>query len=243
MKLIKLDAIDSTNDFLKQMSRSEVIDNFTIVSAKNQLKGKGQMGAIWESEAGKNLTISILIKDLIRDVSEIYNLNIAVALGILSVLKSYEILNLSVKWPNDIMAENCKIGGVLIENVIKHDKKIESVVGIGLNVNQVDFSQLQNATSMCSILGLEFDLNTIIFKIAQEIQLNCTLITMQKQELLWSLYHQNLFKIGVFTLFEEFNKSQFNGIIQGVTLQGKLQILNDKNEIKSYGLKEIKILF
>lgn len=74
MNLIKLDAIDSTNDFLKEMSRSQIVENFTVVTAKNQTKGKGQMGATWEIESGKNLIMSILVKELLKDIDEIFHL-------------------------------------------------------------------------------------------------------------------------------------------------------------------------
>ena len=65
MRLVKLDAIDSTNDFLKDWARREMVENFTVVTAENQTKGRGQMGAVWNSESGKNLIVSILIKNII----------------------------------------------------------------------------------------------------------------------------------------------------------------------------------
>ena len=61
MKVIKLDAIDSTNEFLKDLISKQLVDNFTIVTAENQTKGKGQMGSVWNSETGKNLIMSVLI--------------------------------------------------------------------------------------------------------------------------------------------------------------------------------------
>ena len=83
MKLIKLDAIDSTNEFLKALSNKENLENFTVVTAENQTKGKGQMGSEWSSEVGKNLIMSILIKDYLFDINQIFNLNIAVSLAVL----------------------------------------------------------------------------------------------------------------------------------------------------------------
>ena len=73
MKLIKLDAIDSTNDFLKSMSSQDQLENFTVVTAENQTKGKGQMGAVWKSETGKNLIMSVLVKDFLFDNENLYN--------------------------------------------------------------------------------------------------------------------------------------------------------------------------
>ena len=82
MRLVKLDAIDSTNDFLKNLCRSiKEVENFTVVSAENQTKGKGQMGSVWETQAGKNLIMSVLIKKVLLQMrNHIFELNIAVAL-------------------------------------------------------------------------------------------------------------------------------------------------------------------
>lgn len=241
--IIKLDAIDSTNDFLKDLGRSRMLDNFTVVCATRQTKGKGQMGAKWESESGKNITVSILIKNLITNIADIYVLNIAIALSIIAVLEQFKIDNLAIKWPNDIMAGSKKIGGILIENSIKADKNIESVVGIGLNVNQVIFYDLVKATSMALILGHEVNLDIIIAKIVTEIQFNYNNIVAHKEYDLWLLYHKNLFKINVPIAFENTRKQQFMGIIQGVTKTGKLQVLDDNDAIKLFGIKEIKMLF
>ncbi|MDG2433324.1 biotin--[acetyl-CoA-carboxylase] ligase, partial [Flavobacterium sp.] len=109
MKLIKLDAIDSTNEFMKELSKSQQLENFTVVTAENQTKGKGQMGSIWDSETGKNLTMSVFVKETILDINHIFTLNIAVALAIYTALETVNIPALSIKWPNDIMSYNFKI--------------------------------------------------------------------------------------------------------------------------------------
>ena len=87
MKLIKLDAIDSTNEFLKGLANKQELENFTVVTAENQTKGKGQMGAVWPSEAGKNLIMSVLVKDFLSDIEQVYNLNIAVSLAVIEALR------------------------------------------------------------------------------------------------------------------------------------------------------------
>ena len=69
MKLIKLDAIDSTNDFLKRLLVAQSVENYIVVTTKSQTNGKGQMGSTWDSEAGKNLIMSILVKDFLKDIN------------------------------------------------------------------------------------------------------------------------------------------------------------------------------
>ena len=83
MKLIKLDAIDSTNDFLKALASQDELDNFTVVTAENQTKGKGQMGSKWQSESGKNLIMSALVKDFLYDNEQVFNLSIIFSLAVI----------------------------------------------------------------------------------------------------------------------------------------------------------------
>jgi BirA family biotin operon repressor/biotin-[acetyl-CoA-carboxylase] ligase len=243
MNIIKLDAIDSTNDFLKEISRNQLVENFTIVTAKNQTKGKGQMGSVWQSEIGKNLTMSILIKDSLSNQSQIFDLNIAISLAVIQALNEFRIPKLTVKWPNDIMSDTKKIGGILIENSFKTDSTIESIVGIGLNVNQTDFSNLPNASSLAVVSKMEYDLDEIVNKIYFQIKKNCEIIVSNQSEKLWENIHQNLFRIGVPMPFEDAEKNRFMGIIKGISSDGKLEILLEDDSIKSYGIKEITMLY
>lgn len=243
MKLIKLNAIDSTNDYLKKISRNQLLDNFTVVTADCQTKGKGQMGSVWESEVGKNLIVSILIKDILVESNQIFDLNVAVAVAIFEVLEGYSVPNLSIKWPNDIMSDTKKIGGILIENSFKTDNRIESVVGIGLNVNQKEFSHLPKASSLALVLNSNLDLDIILQQIYFQIKKNCGLIISKKADMIWAKYHLNLFKIGIPMAFEDVNKVKFMGIIQTVSEDGLLQILLEDDRILSYGIKEIQLLY
>ena len=220
-----------------------MVDNFTTVVAQKQTKGKGQMGAAWESEGGKNLIMSILVKDVLQNVDEIFHLNVAIALSVLQVLQDFKVPNLSVKWPNDIMSDHKKIGGILIENSFKSDTKIESIVGIGLNVNQKQFENLPKASSMAVITSTEFDLDMLLNKIIFQIKKNCSWILSNQSDKLWKEYHNHLFKINVPMAFEDANQNKFMGIIQGVSSEGRLQVILEDDSIKSYGIKEIQILF
>ncbi len=243
MSIIKLNAIDSTNDFLKVLSRNQSVDNFTTVVAQKQTNGKGQMGAVWQSEEGKNLIMSVLVKDVLQNVDEIFHLNVAVALSVIQVLEVFNIPNLSVKWPNDIMSDPKKICGILIENSIKSDTNVESIIGIGLNVNQLKFDNLPKASSMAVICEKEFDLDSILDLIIFQIKKNCSWILSQQSDKLWQEYHKKLFKINVPMAFEDVFQNKFMGIIQGVLTDGRLQVLLEDDSIKSYGIKEIQVLF
>ncbi|MES2238822.1 MAG: biotin--[acetyl-CoA-carboxylase] ligase [Bacteroidota bacterium] len=242
MKLIKLDAIDSTNDFLKALAVTQELENFTVVTAENQTKGKGQMGAIWNSEKSKNLIMSIFVKDLLVSADGIYNLNIATALAVVQVLKTFEIPDLRIKWPNDIMSANFKIAGILIENSFKSDGTISSIIGIGLNVNQTNFDNLPKASSMAAVANRIFDKDELVVLIVERLKANLLLLDSNVQDL-WKEYLNVLFKIGVPMPFKTETEKAFMGIIQGVSLMGKLIILLEDDNVVEYGVKEIQMLY
>lgn len=242
MQLIKLSAIDSTNDFLKELSKNEALENFTTVTTEQQTKGKGQMGSTWVTESGKNLIMSILIKDVISKTDQVFHLNRAVSVAIIQVLETLQLPNLAIKWPNDIMSENKKIAGILIENRFKSDTSIESVVGIGLNVNQKNFSLLPNASSLALISNKEFEIDFLLAQIVKKIKENCMFIINNSIEKNSQLYLDYLFKKDIIMSFEDKNKNTFSGTIVGVTNEGKLEVMLDDKSIQSYGIKEITML-
>ena len=242
MKVIKLDAIDSTNAFLKGLSSKQDLENFTVVTAECQTKGKGQMGAVWASEASKNLIMSILVKDFLSDICQIFNLNVAVSLAVIEVLETMKIPDLSIKWPNDIMSYNKKIGGILIENSIKSDGTIISVVGLGLNVNQTNFENLPKASSLAVISGATFDPEELLLLIGTGIEQKIAL-WKQFPATLWDSYINNLYKKGIPMAFSAQNGTNFMGIIQGVSDIGKLQIMLEDDSVVTFDIKEIQMLY
>jgi BirA family biotin operon repressor/biotin-[acetyl-CoA-carboxylase] ligase len=242
MKRIKLDAIDSTNEFLKGLSAKQSVENFTVVTAENQTKGKGQMGSVWVSEPSKNLIMSVLIKDFVKNSNQIFDINIAVSVLIIQALEGFGIPELSIKWPNDIMSYNKKIGGVLIENSIKSDGSIFSIVGLGLNVNQTDFEQLPKASSLAAICNIPFDKEEILLRIVEKFQQNMGSWN-ENPGLFRSEYTNKLFKKGIPTPFEDQKQHQFMGIIQGVSSIGKLRILLENDTVSEFDIKEIQMLY
>ena len=115
MNIIKLSAIDSTNDYLKNLLLKNTLENYTIVTAEFQHKGKGQMGGEWKSEPSKNLMCSIYLNNSTIKLSNQFSINMVVCLAIKKSLNKFNIPQLSVKWPNDIMSGSSKLCGVLIK--------------------------------------------------------------------------------------------------------------------------------
>jgi BirA family transcriptional regulator, biotin operon repressor / biotin---[acetyl-CoA-carboxylase] ligase len=242
MKLIKLDAIDSTNEFLKGLSNNQIVENFTVVTAENQTKGRGQMGAVWNSEPSKNLIMSVLVSDFITNSIQIFDINIVVSVTVIQALEDFDIPELSIKWPNDIMSYSKKIGGILIENSIKSNGSINSIVGLGLNVNQTHFENLPKASSLSLICNTTFDKEDIQLKIIEKLEQNIKNWN-QNSNLFWSDYTNTLFKKGIPMPFENQNKQNFMGIIQGVSSIGKLEILLEDDSIAEFDIKEIQMLY
>ncbi len=243
MNIIKLDAIHSTNDYLKSLLQKQFVENLTVVTAEHQFKGKGQMGSEWLVESGKNLTFSILVKDLLLEINAIFHLNVAVAVSIIETLSELQINNLAIKWPNDILADNKKIGGILIENSIRNDGEIFSIVGIGVNVNQDSFENLPNAGSLFSVSGKEFDKNKLLADLLQNLGRNISRVMNENTASIWEKYHQFLYKKNIPMAFETSDGQKFMGIIQEVTALGQLAVLLEDNVVKQFNIKEIRMLY
>jgi BirA family transcriptional regulator, biotin operon repressor / biotin---[acetyl-CoA-carboxylase] ligase len=242
MRLVKLDAIDSTNDYLKALSQAGNLENFTVVSTDNQTKGKGQMGAKWNSEVGKNLTMSVLVNDFVADASRLFELNIVFSVAVIDTLHQLEIPQLSIKWPNDILSGNRKIAGILIENSLKSDGQIVSVIGLGLNVNQEDFEDLPQASSLRLVMDTFFEKETILVSVVENFKKSIDAWSLDAQKMT-EAYEENLFKKGIPIPFENAEGVRFMGIIQGVSATGKLQLLHENDSVAEYEVKSIKMLY
>jgi BirA family biotin operon repressor/biotin-[acetyl-CoA-carboxylase] ligase len=245
MQYIKLDAIPSTNDFLKDYVKNESLKNYTTVIAREQTNGKGQMGSVWKSQAGKNLTMSIYVHGLELNAKSIVTLNKSIALSILDVLRAFEFDNLTIKWPNDIMAENKKIGGILIENIHSATNGIYSIIGVGLNINQTFFDNLPQASSTKLIFGKELDVQKLAKKVAKAIKSRCEILkkTINTFQNIDEEYWNVLYKKNSPIVFEDVSGAKFMGIITGVSSNGFLQIKKEDDSISEFGIKEVKMLY
>ena len=242
MNIIKLNAINSTNDYLKELFATRHVENLTVVTAETQTAGRGQMGSQWNTEAGKNLTFSVLVKDLLLDINEIFTLNAAVANAVAATLNSLAIPSVSIKWPNDILAGNKKLGGILIENSIRNGGEIYSVIGIGLNVNQRQFDGLPKASSMALAAGRDYDRDAVLTAILGQLKPAVAKVLHKDTESIWENYHRQLFRKGIPTPFEKDGR-QFMGIIRGVTKNGSLEVQLEDDTVIGFGIKEVQLLY
>ena len=148
-EIVHITETDSTNQWVK----SHRGDHPFCVMADYQTAGRGCGTNRWESERGKNLLFSLLLHPKQIPASKQFHISMAISLSIIEALGQH-VADLSIKWPNDIYWRNGKIAGILIENTLKGNIIKDSIIGVGLNVNQRHFiSDAPNPVSMRQILG------------------------------------------------------------------------------------------
>ncbi len=220
--LFSLPKCHSTNDIAADLLKQGLIDKGAIIVTDNQTDGRGQRDNNWESAPGKNLTLSIVLKPDFLQIENHFFLNLITTLAITDVLLGIQD-NFKIKWPNDIYHSNRKIGGILIENSVLSGKLISTIIGIGLNVNQVEFSDKINAISLTNIVGKEFQLNTIFNQLIQRLDHRWLELINKNFEKLRFNYQNRLFWIGENHQFRD-QKGSFYGTIEGIDSYGKLMV-------------------
>ncbi len=243
LQIDKLRTIDSTNDYLKLLLKEKGLEEDTVVWAMEQTKGKGQMGTSWSAEKGKNLTFSVFRKIERLQINEQFYALMAASLAVKDVLEKLLIKKVRVKWPNDILSDKKKICGILIESIIKKGKLDAMIIGVGLNVNQVKWTELQGITSIKNETGIHFELEEILKMLLQQFHYYVKLLLDKEFDIIKKDYEQFLFRNGSPSTFRKKDNTQFTGIIQGVTQLGKLVVLEEDEIVNEYDLKEIQLLF
>lgn len=242
-QIIKLDATDSTNLYLKSLLLTKDLEDYTVVVAKRQQKGRGQMGTSWQSEDGKNLTFSVLKNFESLQAVHQFNLNICISLAVYNVLKELSVPDVKVKWPNDIMSGSSKICGILIENTLKGKLIQNSIIGIGLNVNQTSFENLEKVDSLKSLTGRQFHLDELLQMILEKLKSRFLDIEAKTVTQMLPAYKELLFRIDKPSTFKNQANEVFMGFIRGVSSSGKLILELEDRIFKEFGLKEVSLLY
>ena len=243
MSIIKLNAIDSTNAYLKKLSVGNRVDDYTVVVAKQQTQGRGQMGTIWDSKSSKNLTFSVLKTNLNLPIEQQFYLSMVTALALFKQLKRLNIPKLFIKWPNDILSADKKVCGVLIENTIKQSKMESSVIGIGLNVNQLQFDNLPRASSLKLITGVTYNLDEILIDFIEDLKMYFKFLEEKDFERIKDEYNSKLFRKNKPSTFKNAKGELFSGYIKGISESGGLIVLLEDAVLKTFNLKEITLMY
>ncbi len=235
------DSLESTNEKLKEITEEKDIPEFSVVMAGHQTAGKGQEGNSWESEKGKNLTVSILLKpDFLSPANQFYISKI-VSIALLWILKELSIES-KIKWPNDIYVGDKKIAGILIENKIMGNTLSESIVGIGLNVNQQEFlSGAKNPVSIKDILNKDVDINDTLENLLEKLMFLYKGLYEGETDTIDEAYLKNLYRReGIFS-FRDIN-GEFQAEISDIETSGILVLRDTKGNVRRYAFKEVEFV-
>ena len=233
--------LDSTNAYLQREQSDCDIRNW-VVSADEQTAGKGMGSNGWESEVGKNLTFSLALDMSFLPAERQFLLSEAVPLGIIEVLDTLlPNEKLSIKWPNDIYYDNHKLAGILINSTIKANMMDVSIIGIGLNVNQLQFQNWPtHPTSLKQITGSDYDLQPLLEQITEHILTKVEQLksdpTAIEQE-----YLKRLFRYRTWADYEVDGKT-LRLFMTGIDTFGRLQLVDEQQEMHCYEIKQIKFL-
>ena len=241
LKYIHLEQIDSTNAYLQRQQSEHDIRNW-VVSADEQTAGKGMGSNGWESEVGKNLTFSLALDMGFLPAERQFLLSETVPLGIIEVLDTLlPSEKLSIKWPNDIYFENRKLAGILINSTVKANMMDVSIIGIGLNVNQMKFQDWPtHPISLKMVTGKEYDLKPLLEQIAERIlikvqQLKSSPTSIEKD------YLKRLFRYRTWADYEIEGKI-LRLFMTGIDSFGRLQLLDTENKPYCFDIKEIRFI-
>lgn len=236
--LLEFKKLDSTNEYAMNLVSQEHPEEGTVILTQNQVNGRGQMGTIWQSEADSNLTFSIILYPTFLRLNDQFYLNKAVAVAVATVLQEFFQDLVFVKWPNDIYIQSRKVGGILIQNIVQGISLKASVVGIGINVNQMTFpASLPNPTSMALEGHAVKNIQDLLNKVMLQIDLNYRNIRSNKQ-MYDHAYKHLLYRRQQQTDFYLSEGVNVRGYIQDVDAQGALEIMIDGQK-RSFSLKEI----
>lgn len=235
---IEIAETESTNAYLRYLLTNEALPEGSVVVAAFQTAGRGQPGNYWESEAGKNLTFSMILYPDRLPAAEQFLLSQIVVLSVKQVLDRYTT-DISVKWPNDVYWRDRKICGILIENDLSGDSLSRSIVGIGLNLNQELFvSDAPNPVSLKQITCKEYIPDVLLEEYCSAFFANYLCLLERKTELIRSEYEKALYRREGYFSYEDAG-GIFEARIHSIEPDGHLVLALPGGTLRRYAFKEV----
>jgi len=240
--IVRLRTVDSTNKYAKDLVLTNSVSENHVILAHEQTNGKGQIGNSWESEAGKNLIFSLILFPNDLEAASQFCLTQIVSLAVCDTLKPLlSGHNVSIKWPNDIYVGLKKICGILIENQIMGAYISNSIIGIGLNINQKEFfSNAPNPVSIIQLTNIKYDTEIILQHFLEHFENRMKQYEQNPDSLNSDYLNTLLFG----KEWRKYNTDHelFEGFIQGVNEYGQLQVLRRNGKEMLYNFKEIRFV-
>jgi len=236
-----LDSVDSTNNYAMAKVHAGLAKQGDAFFAHAQTNGKGQRGKLWQTGQGENIAISIVLEPEPLQQQEQFYLSISIALACFDFFNKYAGDETKIKWPNDLYWRDRKAGGVLIETVLRGNNWKWAVVGIGININQGEFSEeLKNPVSLKQITGKNFD----VVELAKELHLlvmkRVSEINEKSFAVLLKDYNSLLYKLNEKVTLKH-NNEIFETVINSVTAGGQLQVTDSTQKQFNFGEVEFLI--
>ena len=231
---IRLSSVDSTNNFAAKLINQGLGSHGSVILAENQTNGRGQMQSEWQSETAQNILSSFIFEFSTVDSKTLFDVNNLVSIVLLEFLQLYS-LEAQIKWPNDILVGKKKIAGILVENKFLGSKLTHSIVGIGLNVNQLSFPNLNAATSMQLETSQNYSIESLWFSLIETF-----LGSETKRGYLKNIYKNNLFGKDQSRSFM-IDNNIVDGTIRGVDAYGRLA-LELEGKVHYFQNKQLKFL-
>ena len=233
--------LDSTNAYLQRQQSERDIRNW-VVSTDEQTAGKGMGNNGWESEVGKNLTFSLAVDVSFLPAARQFLLSEAVALGLYEALiPLIPIEKLHIKWPNDIYYEKRKLAGILINSTIKANLMDVSIIGIGLNVNQMQFQDWPtHPISLKTITGKDYDLRPLLEQIAERIIIKVELLKSDPKAIEQE-YLKRLFRYRTWADYEV-GGEKMRLFMTGIDSFGRLMMSDEMGKEYCFEVKEIRFV-
>lgn len=242
LNFIHINELDSTNNYVANVVRRGEIHSGTVVSADFQREGRGHRATKWQSLVAQNALFSIYLRWEDFKAREQFQLSMLAALSIVETLKGFGIQKVQIKWPNDVYVDGKKIGGILIENDLNGQQIGSSIIGIGLNVNQVQFDTHISATSLKLESGQAFDVqtvlkkisNTLLAKLEQTADMASIFYELKKQYLTNLLGFQEYVRVLNQLTQEEISIKPID-----ISQSGQLLAVNEHSQLLSFDIKDI----
>lgn len=235
-------ALASTNAYAAELLTKTKPNEGTVISAAHQYAGRGQIGSTWESEAGQNLTFSTIFYPTFLPVQQQFLFNQLIALAVRAIVAELIPATVNVKWPNDIYINEKKVAGILIQNSLSGTLIQNSIVGIGLNVNQQDFSSLApKATSLRLESGQQFDLEELLARSCEILELYYLKLKNGQRQAIQEEYLEHLYRFQQECWYQRPDGLPFKGKIIGVQESGRL-MLEIEGQVETFAIKEIQFI-
>lgn len=240
---IHLQSVDSTNSYAIELLRQMKPVEGSVIYTFEQQQGRGQRNNLWESEPNKNVALSMILYPLFLGVEKQFLFTKMISLAVADLMAALlsEKHVIKIKWPNDVYINGNKIAGILIENSVRENNIQNSVIGVGININQSEFVSTKKATSLKLLTHKEFDLKNCIEKLCGFAEARYLQLKANKVEKINEDYLKYLYQLNEWFDYKT-NDQKFRGKIVGVSETGKLKMQVESGQIKEFDLKEIEFL-